>query len=100
MSDQEGSSPFQQFVCGLLDQLLGFGVNRGSCFVQNENGGICQYCAGKGKKLLFSGGETVAAFTYVTVITFVKLFGYLIGMNCPRSSLYFSITVPENRWGF
>ena len=59
--DNKGCPSFQKLLCRLLDKLFGLGVDGGSCLVEHEDSGVGNDGAGKGNKLLLSGGEASAA---------------------------------------
>src|ERR1700675_1257759 len=54
MRDDERAAPLHQISETLLDHLFGFGVEAGSCFVQNQNPRLSQNRAGNGDPLPLS----------------------------------------------
>ena len=71
--DEEGGAPAQQALDGVLDELLGAGVDGAGGLVQHEDARIAQHGAGEGDQLLFAGGEAVAALADVGEVAAVEL---------------------------
>ena len=55
VGDDEGGTAFQQAVQAFLQQDLGFRVDAGGCFIQNQDRGILQQCSGETDELPLSG---------------------------------------------
>ena len=53
---------------GLLDEVLGFGIDRGGRLIENQNWRVFEYRPGNRQTLLLTGRELDAAFTDQGVI--------------------------------
>ena len=62
MRDHEHRTVFHELIQGGLDQSFRFIVEGAGRFVQNQDGGIAQECAGNGQTLRHSAREQRAAF--------------------------------------
>src|SRR5699024_2895591 len=85
--NQEGGSSLQQTQRCVLDELLGLCVNRAGRLIQHKDGWISQYRPCKGDQLFFTGGELIAAFADIAVISIFQMFYYGISGNRFRSLL-------------
>lgn len=63
MSNRDDGASVHQLAGGFFEQGFGFGVERGSGFVEDEDGRVFEKGAGKGEALGLSAGEAGAAFT-------------------------------------
>ena len=109
MGDDERGAAAHQVAQPFLDQGLGFGIEAGRGFVENQDARIGQNRAGDGDALLLAAGELDAAFADDGVVGFWKALGkfvdagdaargenFLLGGIGPRK-LTFSRIVPSKR---
>ena len=66
-------------VNGILDELLGLGVDGGGGLIQDKDPGIGQHRPSEGDELLFAGGELVAALAHVALPALFQLGHHRIG---------------------
>lgn len=62
-----------QVLDGVLDQVLGDGVDGAGGLVQDEDARVREHRARKGDQLLAAGGEQVAALADVAVVAVFEL---------------------------
>ncbi len=62
VGDGDDGSSLHELAGGFFEQGFGFGVKRGSGFIENQNGGVFEEGAGEGEALGLSAGEARAAF--------------------------------------
>src|SRR5690554_6623077 len=65
----DGSSAFRQFFRSGLDQGFGFGIDRGSSFIQDEDLGIVNISPEKGNQLSLPNRQASAPFIYFGMVT-------------------------------
>ena len=70
MRYHEGSTSLQQFVEGLLDELLGAGVDAGSRLIKDEDAGISEDSAGDGDQLTLPLREQAATLADFGLVAF------------------------------
>src|SRR5579871_3330382 len=63
VGDADAGLADHQFIEGILDEALAFGVQRAGGLVQDEDGGVAQDGAGDGEALFLAAGEHDALFT-------------------------------------
>ena len=89
--DEEGGAVPQQMVDGVLDELLGLGVDGRGGLIQHKDPRVGQHRPGKGDQLLFAGGEAVAALAHVAVPALFQLGHHGIGRHRPGGGLHFLV---------
>ena len=60
MRNHDDGFVFEQYVEGLFDFVFVFGIGKGGCFIQYDDGGILQQGAGDGEPLGFSARDVCA----------------------------------------
>ncbi len=68
VGDDEGGAAVDEVLEGELDEMLGFGIDRGGGVVEDEDAGVHEQDAGDGDALLLSAGEGDAALTDAGVV--------------------------------
>ena len=81
VGDDEGGAAGHDLLDGVLDELLGHGVDGARRLVQHEDARVGQQRAGKGQQLLFAGGEGVAALADVGIIAVRQSCDDLVGRD-------------------
>ena len=61
VGDDEGGASVDEVLEGELDEMLGFGIDRGGGIIQDEDAGIHEQDAGDGDALFLTAGEGDAA---------------------------------------
>src|SRR5712692_6378586 len=78
MRDDESSAAAHEVAQPLLNERLGFGIEAGSGFVENEDARIGENGAGDGDALFLSAGKSYAAFPHDGVVFFLEGFGEFV----------------------
>ena len=84
MGDDDSRSTDHQPLQGLLDQHLGFGIDRGRCLVQDQDGGISQHRSGDGQPLPLAAGELDPPLADQCFVPFRKLLDEVVGIRDTR----------------
>ena len=78
--DEHGANVLDLFQA-VLDQQLGFGIDVGGGFVQDDHRGLMDDGAGEGEQLPLTGGEVVAALAYGLVQALFQAVDELVGVD-------------------
>ena len=81
VGDDNGRAVFHQIVKCLLDELFGLGVEGGSRFVENHDGGILEDGAGDAEALALPAAELAATVADDGLIAFFGLHDEVVGIG-------------------
>ena len=91
MGDDDGRPTDHQPLQCLLDQELGFGVDRGRRLVQDQDRRVPQHRSGDGQPLPLTAGELDSALTNQGLIPVRKLLDEVVGISDTRCPEYLLI---------
>ena len=81
--DNEARAVLEHLCDGVLNELLGLGVDGARCLVEHEYPGIGQYNPREGYQLFLPGGQPAASLAHLGIIALFELLYELVGMHEP-----------------